>query len=143
MAYSTLEDLRRLIEERHLVALSNDNATGTVVNDANIATAIEQADRLIDGYAGLQRTVPLTPVPGLIKMLSASLAVFLLYRRRGQVPEIWEKQYQADMTVLHKIGAGTLTFGSPETGREPPPERALTSSSAKTLGGSGGLLGGF
>lgn len=141
--YSTLADIQRLIEDRHIITLSNDDPTATEPHEPTITAAIEQADRLIDSYAGLQRIVPLSPVPELVKTLSATLAVFFLYRRRGQVPEIWEQQYKNDCAVLQKIGEGKLTFGAAKTGREVPPERALTSSSAKTLGGSGGLLEGF
>lgn len=143
MGYCALADIRRLIEDRHIITLSNDDPAADKPNQPAVKAAIEQADRLIDSYAGLQRTVPLSPVPELVRTLSATLAVFFLYRRRGQVPEIWEQQYRNDCAVLQKIGEGKLVFGAPETGSEAPPERALTSSSAKTLGGSGGLLEGF
>lgn len=142
MGYCTLDDLRGLIEERHLVALSNDQPGATAVNQTNIDAAISQADKVIDGYAGVQRTVPLDPVPGLIRTLSANLAVFFLYRRRGQVPEIWEQQYRNDVQVLIKISTGNISFGA-AVQPEPPPERALTASSPKALGGSGGMLEGF
>ena len=143
MSYSTLADIRKLVEERHIVALSNDDPAADKPHQPAIKAAIEQADRLIDSYAGLQRSVPLSPVPELVKTLSATLAVFFLYRRRGQVPEIWERQYKNDCAVLAKIGEGKLTFGAWEAGGMAPPERALTSGGAKTLGGSGGLLEGF
>lgn len=143
MAYCALADIQRLIEDRHIITLSNDDPAAIEPHLPTVLAAIEQADRLIDSYAGLQRTVPLSPVPELVRTLSATLTVFFLYRRRGQVPEIWEQQYRNDCAVLQKIGEGRLAFGAAKTGREAPPERALTSSSAKTLGGSGGLLEGF
>lgn len=142
MGYCTLDDLRGLIEERHLLALSNDQPGAAAIDQVNIDAAIAQADKVIDGYAGVQRTVPLDPVPGLIRTLSANMAVFFLYRRRGQVPEIWEQQYRNDVQVLVKISTGQISFGA-AAAPVPAPERAVTASSPKTMGGAGGLLEGF
>lgn len=142
MSYSSLDDLLALLPEELLVRLSNDLAGAGSVDQDNIDAAIRQADQTIDGYVGLQRTVPLDPVPGLIRTISANLAVYFLYRRRNQVPEIWENQYKADMAVLVKIGEGKLSFGSAEK-PSPPPGQVLAHSSGKILGGQGGLLEGF
>ena len=43
MAYCTLDDLRGLIEEQHLITLSNDQAGAVSVDAANIEAAIAQA----------------------------------------------------------------------------------------------------
>lgn len=143
MSYSELNDLLALLPEETLVKLSNDQGGAGAVDQDNIDAAILQADRVIDGYVGLQRTVPLDPVPGLVKTISANLAVFHLYRRRNQVPEIWENQYKADLAVLMKIGEGKIGFGSSIEKPQPPPGQVLSHSSSKILGGSGGLLEGF
>lgn len=142
MAYSTLTDLKALVPEEILIKLSKDQAGATEIDAGNIAAAIAQADRIIDGYVGVQRQVPLDPVPGLISIISANLAVYNLYRRRNQVPEIWESQYKADVAVLVKISTGQISFGG-DVVPAAPPAQALTHSSKKTLGGSGGLLEGY
>ncbi|SHH33379.1 gp436 family protein [Desulfofustis glycolicus] len=142
MAYAQLTDLVALLPEETLIKLSNDQAGAEAVDDATIAAAIDQAGRVIDGYVGLQRTVPLDPVPGLIRTIAANLAVFFLYRRRNQVPEVWEKQYQADLAVLVKISTGQIGFGATEK-TESPPGQTLAASSGKVYGGPGGLLEGF
>ena len=138
--YCDISDIGNLVEERHVIALSNDDPAATAPDAANVEAAIRQADRLIDSYAGLHRSAPLDPVPELVRGLSATLAVFFLYRRRGQVPEVWEKQHQADLATLRLIGEGRLTFGPAGGGRENPPQRALTSSTPRAFGGSDGLL---
>ena len=140
--YSTLENLLALLPEAALIKLSNDQAGATEVDAANIAAAIAQADRVIDGYVGLQRTVPLDPVPGLIPIISANMAIYNLYRRRNQVPEIWENQYKADVAVLVKISTGQISFGG-DVKPAAPPQQALAHSSKKVLGGDGGLLEGY
>lgn len=142
MAYSTLTDLQALLPEETLIKLSNDQGGATEIDAANIAAAIAQADRVIDGYVGVQRQVPLDPVPGLIATISANLAVFNLYRRRNLVPEIWESQYKADVAVLVKISTGQISFGS-DGKPAAPPQQALAYSSGKVLSGKGGLLEGF
>ncbi|BDD88872.1 gp436 family protein [Desulfofustis limnaeus] len=142
MAYAQLADLVALLPEETLIRLSNDQNDASAVDGATIAAAIDQADRVIDGYVGMQRTVPLDPVPGLIRTISANLAVYFLYRRRNQVPEVWDKQYQADLAVLVKISTGQIGFGAAGK-KEEPPGQTLAASSGKVFGGSGGLLEGF
>ena len=142
MAYATLDNLLALLPEETLVKLSNDQGGANAVDTDNIDAAIVQADRVIDGYVGVQRTVPLDPVPGLIATISANLAIFNLYRRRNQVPEIWESQYKADLAVLTKISTGQISFGG-DVQPAAAPERTLAHSSGKVLSGKGGLLEGY
>ena len=142
MAYSTIDNLLALLPAAALIKLSNDQAGAIAVDMTTIAAAIAQADTVIDGYVGVQRQVPLDPVPGLIRTISANLAIFNLYRRRNQVPEIWESQYKADIGVLLKISTGSISFGSDVTPAAPP-QQALAQSSGKVLSGPGGLLEGF
>lgn len=142
MAYSTVDNLLPLLPEATLIKLSNDESGASSIDAANVSSAIAQADLTIDGFVGVQRQVPLDPVPGLIRIISANLAVYNLYRRRGQMPEIWESQYKADMAVLTKISTGQISFGS-DVKPAAPPAQTLAHSSKKTLGGSGGLLEGY
>ncbi len=142
MAYAQLTQLLALLPEETLIKLSSDQTGAAAVDAATIDAAIAQADQVIDGYVGMQRTVPLDPVPGLIRTISANLAVYFLYRRRNQVPEIWESQYKADLAVLVKISTGQIGFGSAGT-KQDPPGQTLASSSGKVFGGPGGLLEGF
>jgi len=143
MAYSTKEDLEAILPEKTLIKISNDQSGATAIDTTNIDKAINQGDRLIDGYVGLQREVPLSPVPGLIKNMSAQFAIYFLYRRRNQVPEIWQNQYKADVAVLVKMGEGKITLGGSEAKPADPPQQALAHSSKKVMGGTGGLLEGF
>lgn len=140
--YSTLEDLQGLLPEETLIKLSNDQGGATAVDMTIISAAIAQADQVIDGYVGVQRQVPLDPVPGLIRTISANLAIFNLYRRRNQVPEIWANQYKADTAVLVKISTGQISFGS-DVKPAAAPQQTLAYSSKKVLSGVGGLLEGF
>lgn len=142
MAYSNIDNLLALLPEDTLIELSSDAADAIAVDMTVVSAAIAQGDSVIDGYVGVQRQVPLDPVPGLITTISANLAIFNLYRRRNQVPDIWESQYRSDVAVLVKISTGQISFGG-DVESAAPPQQALTHSPGKLLGGSGGLLEGF
>lgn len=140
MTYSSYEDLVALVPEETLIRLSSDTSGADAVDMETILEVIGLGDRVIDGYAGVRTKVPLDPVPGLIRTISANLAIFNLYRRRSQVPEIWENQYKADMAVLVKISSGQITFGASDNETKSPPASALGASSPKIMGGPGGML---
>ena len=140
MAYSTLDNLLALLPEETLIKLSNDEKGAEAIDTANVAAAIAQADSTIDGYVRVQPIkVPLDPVPENIRDISANLAVYYLYRRRNQIPEAWVNQYKIDIAVLTKIAAGQHALGG-EVKPAAGPAQALTHSSKKQFGGSGGLL---
>lgn len=139
MPYSTIEDLKGLLPEKTLIKISNDQGGATELDMTNVDKAIAQGDRLIDGYVGLQKEVPLSPVPGLISVMSAQFAVYFLYRRRNQVPDIWQSQYKADVAVLVKMGEGKISLGAADK-PVAAPEKVLAHSSGKVMSGAGGLL---
>ncbi len=144
MAYSNIDDLKELLPESILVEISNDQVAADEIDMNAIEAAIRKADSMINGYVGVQKQVPLDPVPGMIKTISANLAVYNLYRRRNMVPEIWQDQYKADTAVLLKISSGQISIGVAATERKKEsPAQALTHSSPKKMGGSGGLLNNY
>ncbi|MGE0493281.1 MAG: phage protein Gp36 family protein [Vulcanimicrobiota bacterium] len=67
MAYSTGADVRG-----QLPALPAE--TTSLLTDAMIASGIEYADQIIDAYLGGRYSVPFSPVPKLVKHISADLA---------------------------------------------------------------------
>lgn len=139
MAYSSSEDLKALLPEKTLIKISSDQSGATELDMTNVDKAIAQGDRLIDGYVGLQKEVPLSPVPGLIAVMSAQFGIYFLYRRRNQVPDIWQSQYKADVAVLVKMGEGKISLGAADK-PAPAPAKVLSHSSGKVMSGSGGLL---
>lgn len=126
MAYSTVADLKLLLPEEELLQLTDDEGAG-VLNEARAIEAIDQADREIDGYAGVARTVPLSPVPGLIGNLSAKMAVYHLFCRRSRVPEVWQGHYDNAVRLLTRIAEGKLTLGA-APGESAVPESARPAS---------------
>ncbi|PID77569.1 MAG: hypothetical protein CSB24_00770 [Deltaproteobacteria bacterium] len=142
MAYSSIEDLKKLVPEATLITLSNDQPGAAVIDEENAKGAIAKADSIIDGYVETGgRPLPLNPVPGLIKTISANIAIYHLFRRRNQVPEIWQEQYKADMAVLTKISTGQIGFGGDAGGSgAEKPAKTITASAPKVMSGKNGLL---
>jgi len=125
MGYSSIEDLKRLLPERELLQLADDSedASGTIDSPDVVAVlneAVDQADREIDGYVSARYAVPLDPVPGLARNFSAELAVAVLLRRRGDLPEAWENERVRVLRSLEKIAEGRMHLapveGDVETG---------------------------
>ena len=94
MAYSALSDLQKKIPAGEIIELTDDDNTG-LVDQVKVDAAIEEADEQIDSYVGKVKTVPLSPVPGLIKNISVTLAVWYLHVRRGISNDVRETQFKA------------------------------------------------
>ncbi|MDA8168675.1 MAG: DUF1320 domain-containing protein [Nitrospiraceae bacterium] len=120
MAYCTHSDIAKTAPEEDLIALTDDEKLG-VANEERITGAIERADSLIDAYCRQAYGVPFTPVPELIKSLSADIALYNLYTRKvDAVPEARSQRYRDALSVLDAIAKGTMPLplagnGGPES----------------------------
>lgn len=94
--YCTLVDLKKLQPESILLQLADDENEGTFVLDSpniaysNIVSAITDADAVVDSYLSGRYTVPVSsPVPSIVRQISANLALVTLYERRREldIPE--------------------------------------------------------
>ncbi len=112
MAYCTQADLAALIPTAELVELTTDS--GSQPDAAVIAEAIAKAGAVIDAYCGGRYAVPLAPVPDIVKTLCVDLAIYHLYSRRDQMPEIRRQKYEDAMSYLKDIAKGVATLGAAE-----------------------------
>lgn len=119
MPYCTLDDIKKAIPEQNIVQLTDDTGAGTL-DQAKVDDAIAYAEQLIDGYLRGRYTLPLSTIPGLIKMLSVDLAVFHLYSRRFELEmsESMMAKYKNAVKLLEQIQKGLVTLGieSADTG---------------------------
>jgi len=124
MSYCTVDDLRLLLPEDELIELSDDGGVG-VLDESVVARAIEEAAREVDGYVGLVRTVPIPEgeVPGLVRDITARLAIYHLFRRRAlrleQIPEVWQKEREQALRTLERIARGQLKLTHTDTEEQP------------------------
>ncbi|HUU29373.1 MAG TPA: DUF1320 domain-containing protein [archaeon] len=121
MAYSTITDLTRWIDESELIRLSTDDPEATI-QSADVVTvtgeAIQSADAEIDSYL-LTRWPSLRsydPVPDEINRLSAVIAVYNLYLRRRAVSEDWRRSYEDCKAKLEAAAQGEYTLGLDQEG---------------------------
>ncbi len=110
MAYSTQTDLLTKIDADELIAATDDEDTG-VINADRVAAAIESADAEINGYLGGRYSVPLDPVPPIIKTYSIDMALYHIFSRRLGPPEHIEKRYDYAIKFLLKAAQGTISLG--------------------------------
>lgn len=112
MSYSTIDDVRQQISEDDLIALTDDAGAG-VVDETRVTRAIADADEEIDGYVGSRHTVPLSPVPPIVRKHSVDIAIYNLYRRRmHEIPESRKGTYENAIKFLDKIAQGKISLGA-------------------------------
>lgn len=109
MAYCTVNDLLKFVDEKTLIELSDLENSGSI--DASVVDeAIETADAQIDGYIANRVTaVPLNPVPVLISKVSCKMALHDLYSNRMSfMPETVSGWYKECLRVLEAIRNGKM-----------------------------------
>jgi phage gp36-like protein len=111
MAYSTSSDIEKQLDGTTLVELTDDSGDGSL-DDAVISQAISDADEEIDGHLGGRMTVPLSPVPGILKKYSVDIAIYNLFaRRHDSIPEIRKERYENAVKFLGKVAEGKISLG--------------------------------
>lgn len=117
--YCTLDDLKKAIPEENLIQLTDDTGLGVIDNE-KIDDAIDYAQQLIDGYLRGRYTVPLDPVPQLIRRFAVDMAVFHLYSRRFELdmPQTMIERRKEIIRLLEQIQQGKVLLGM-ETPQSP------------------------
>jgi phage gp36-like protein len=110
MSYCSLDDIEA--PEEDLIQLTDDAGLG-VTDEAIVAKAVRHADELIDGFLRGRYLLPLSPVPGLLVSLAATIVLRRLYARRAttKVPESLQDDYKNALKILENIQKGTVTLG--------------------------------
>jgi len=130
MSYSTLADIQKKIINDEIIELTDDDDTGSV-DQVKIDSAIEEADEKIDSYVGKVKLVPLSPVPGIIKNISVTLAIWYLHERRGVSNDVREKAFNSALKALQMIAEGKVTLGDDEATAAPETTEGGPASSTK------------
>lgn len=112
MRYCTLTDLERAIPKQTLIWLSNEDPAATNYDVAVLEDAINYAEELADGYLVSRYTLPLEPVPTIIRDAVAYLARYWLYQRRpeGAIPEAVKDGKKDALDTLSQIQKGSISL---------------------------------
>ena len=113
MPYCTQTDIETVIPLNEIIQMTNDTPGGTTVDESILTGIIAVADGIIDGYLQARySTLPLSPVPVIIKEISKELSAYKLYQRRvSELPESVRDMYKNSMRLLEKISSGQISLG--------------------------------
>lgn len=130
-SYIVEEDVFSRLSQSQLIQLTDDEKVGAV-NRNHVARAIEEASSTVNGYIQSRYTLPITPVPTLLKTLTLSITIYNLYLRRQRVPEDVRKDYEIATKQLEGIAKGIISLGveappaATQTGEVSGPERTFS-----------------
>lgn len=112
--YCTLADIQSQLRDDVIIRLSDDDNLGqidTTKVDASIASSSSE----IDGYVQMRYPLPLSTVPPILKKLSADIAIYNLFSRRGFDESTADKvvvdRYKGAIRFLEKVATGAVTLG--------------------------------
>jgi len=110
MAYCTYSDLEMRLTAADLAALADHDGDGAADSDV-VERAVADAGALIDSYLSVKFSVPVSPVPDVLRTCAVNLAVYFLRLGRDSVTEDVRAQCQADINWLRDVAAGSATLG--------------------------------
>jgi len=108
--YCTLDDIKEQIHADELIGLTDDADAGIIDTSATDRAAAD-ADAEIDGYCGKRYSVPLSPVPPIIRKISVDIAIYNLFSRRQGAPEDRRLRYKDAIKFLENVARGLISLG--------------------------------
>ena len=108
------------------------------INEAVVEDTVRQAEELADAHLRGRYTLPLDPVPTVIKDMVVQLARHALYARRPEgngLPEAVVQTYKASLRLLESIRDGKLTIGDPVASTPTPEPGAYKVRAPRRRGG--------
>jgi phage gp36-like protein len=132
MPYATIDDIRAQIREQELIGLTDEDDTGAVV-EAVVNTAITDAGVEIDGHLGGRYTLPLSPVPDIIRKLCVDIAIFNLYALGAGPPQSRKDRYDNAVKFLRSVAKGDISLGVNDPAGTGPADTPATSSTDRTF----------
>lgn len=109
MTYCTLDDIRDMMDEDEIIRYTDDYDQG-IVNTSVTDKAIAGAGALIDSHLATRLSVPVSPVPDIIKDLAVDIAIYKICSRRSQAPEEIRTKYDDAVKYLEKAAAGKIAI---------------------------------
>lgn len=111
MSYASVADFKAGIPHRDLVALTDlDDGTDTI-NDDRVQDALDDASAEIDSYIAKAVTLPLMPVPRILKTICRDLALHRLYVNIGHSMEARKSLREDAIAFLKSVSRGDAALG--------------------------------
>ena len=110
MAYCTQADLIERMSEPDLVRLTDHDGDGSV-DAAVVAAAISDADGHIDSFLAVKYTVPVSPVPDVVRKRSVILTIYYLQLYRESVTDSMKEAVKVVDAWLKAAAKGDVSLG--------------------------------
>lgn len=111
MAYTSREEIETAVGETLLASLTMTR-DGSIDYDL-VDEKITDAEAVVDGYLRSRFTVPITPVPTLIRKITKDIVVYYLYHKNyEEIPDGRKDQYANAISILKGIQGGTIHLES-------------------------------
>jgi len=108
MAYSVSTDIINALSS-DTVAQLTDDTDGTTIDQSILTETIANADSFINSYLRQQHSVPISPVPAMVKTLSIQVASKYLFDRRTHAEDSQVKDnYEKALEKLKQIAEHSL-----------------------------------
>jgi phage gp36-like protein len=106
MPYCARADLVERYGATEFAQLTDQTAAQSTV-DALIAKACEEASSLVDSYVSARYTVPLAPVPTIVRSWACAIARRILWHDRAKPDGAVYLAYQDAISMLKDVAKGT------------------------------------
>lgn len=118
MGYVTRQDIQDRLADEVLIELTDEN--GQAIDWAVIDKAIDFANAEVDSYLGVRFSVPIDPVPLILRERATDIAIFHLYKKRisesaVEMPEEVRRAYEDAILWLEKVRDGKATISGLDT----------------------------
>ena len=109
MPYASLADLVARFGELELIQLTDAAGAGQI-DAAVVASALADAEALVNGHLGGRYPLPLTTVPPVLTGVVCDLARARLYK--DALPDVVERRHADALRFLSLLGQGKITLGA-------------------------------
>ena len=118
--YINVSDVKRVLSDRILLQLTEDNNRNITTEDSDlqefIESIIDEAEDKINNYLRPSYSVPLTTVPSSIKRYTLNITRFYLYDRRNiQIPENVQLAFDEAIEDLKLLQQNKIKLSVSET----------------------------
>lgn len=138
MAYCAKADLIARYGAQELAQLTDETAAHSA-DDAEITAACDEATSLIDGYAAARYTVPLSPVPAMVKSWACAIARRLLWKDRALPDSAVAIAHDEALTALREVAKGVLRLPASD-GAQPSAVGGIAATAPEAIFDTTGLL---
>jgi len=142
MAYATYDDMIQMWGEIEVIR-SSDRDGDDVADVGVVAKALEDEAATIDSYISAAYTLPIDPVPGVLKTHNVAMALYRMSLDGGVLTKEKRQRYEDCLRWLRDVASGKATLdggGQDQPGSKGGGVRYFSEPREYTRGKLGGIL---